>query len=146
MFGSLIADREIYRILSTDPAISDVVGDRIFALRVVPAGNALPAILFYPEQSAYDSGGTTTRSEHITGETLRYVVRVMDEGTSTGRIKAVAESQLAALAGLSVEAETGEQMTFAATGEFPLFSEQDGARTYRYLGTVYNVSVDGNGG
>ncbi|MDQ3540131.1 MAG: DUF3168 domain-containing protein, partial [Chloroflexota bacterium] len=83
MFGSLIVNREIYRILSTDAAIATVIGDRIFALRVVPPGNDLPAILFYPEQSTYDAGGTTTPANHITGETLRYVVRVMDSGSST---------------------------------------------------------------
>lgn len=145
MFGSVIANREIYRILAADPGISSVVGDRIFALRVVPSGKSLPAILFYPEQSTYDAGGTTTRAEHITGEELRYVVRVMDSGTSTTRIESVAMAQLAALAGLQIDAATGERVTFAANGEFPLFSEQVGDQTYRYLGTVYNVTID-NGG
>ncbi len=145
MFGSLVVNREIYRILSTDPAIATVVGDRIFALRVVPSGQALPAILFYPEQSTYDAGGTTTKAAHITGETLRYVVRVMDSGTGTSRIEGVAKAQLAALAGLNLDASTGEHLTFVANGEWPLFSEQSGDQTFRYLGTVYNVTVD-NGG
>jgi len=145
MFGSVIANREIYRILKADPAIAAVVGLRIFALRVVPSRKALPAILFYPESSTYDSGGTTTRAQHITGEMMRYVVRVLDEGESTTRIESVAAAQLAALAGLNLDTETGEHLTFAANGEFPLFSEQVGDQTYRYLGTVYNVTVD-NGG
>ncbi len=145
MFGSLIVNREIYRILSTDAAIATVIGDRIFALRVVPPGNALPAILFYPAQSTYDAGGTTTRADHITGETLRYVVRVMDSGTSTSRIASVAKAQLAALAGLTLTTASGEHLTFVAAGEFPLFSEQSGDQTYRYLGTIYNVTVDSGG-
>ncbi len=69
----------------------------------------------------------------------------MDSGTGTSRIEGVAHAQLAALAGLTLTTASGEHLTFVAAGEFPLFSEQSGDQTYRYLGTIYNVTVDSGG-
>lgn len=145
MFGSLIVNREIYRILSTNAAITAVVGDRIFSGRRIPQGKLLPALLYYPESSVFDSGGTTTRAEHITGETLRYVVRIQDRGTSTTSISAGAKAERAALAGLIMTAQSGESLTFTANGGFPLTDSYDGDQMYLDLGTIYNVTVDSGG-
>lgn len=145
MFGSRIVNRVIYETLSAAPALTAVVGNRIYRGVTYPQGTTFPAVLFYMEQSSYDAGGHTERAEHITAETMRFVVRCDDRGTSDTRIATAAQAQLDALAGLIVDTPDGEQVTFTAQGEVPITSYIDGDQTYQRLGTIYGVTVTQGG-
>ena len=140
MFASRIVNRLIYQTLAETPGVTDVVGTRIVRGVGYPMGTALPACLFYMEQSEYDAG-QLAGAEHIDGERMRFVVRFDDEGLSDAAIAGAAQAALEALAGLIVNTDDGEQVTFHATGEVPLTSYVDGDTFYQRLGTIYSVDV-----
>ena len=140
MFASRIVNRLIYETLAATSGVTDVVDDRIFRGGGYPAGTALPACLFYLEQSTYDSG-QLAGAEHINGERMRFVVRFDDVGHSDARIANAAEAALIALAGLVEDVDGGYQVTFHAQGEVPLTSYVDGDTFYQRLGTIYSVDV-----
>lgn len=140
MFYSRAVNALIYQTLAATPGLTDVVGTRIVRGVGYPAGITLPACLFFMEQSQYDSG-LGAHAEHIQGESMRYVVRIDDVGTSDSRIASAAEAQLTALAGLVTDHPDGTQITFHAMGEVPLTSYVDGDTFYQRLGTIYSVDV-----
>jgi hypothetical protein len=138
---SRVANRELYRALASAAAFTAVVGDRIHRGPGYPAGTALPACLFYLEQSTYDSG-QLPGAEHIDGSQMRYVVRLDDIGSSDARIAVAADAQLEAMAGLIVDTDDGYQVTFTAMGEVPLSGGYvDGDTFYQRLGDIYRVDV-----
>jgi len=145
MFGSRIVSRLIYDTLSNTPGLTDVVGNRIVRGVAYPQRTALPACLFYMEQSAYSGAVGTYQYDHILSEDMRFVVQIDDEGTSDTRIAPAAEAQLRALAGKVFDLDTGEQVTFAALGEVPMTSYNDGERFFQRLGTIYSVTVTRGG-
>lgn len=146
MFASRIVNRVLYDTFTQTVGLTAVVGNRIYRGVAYPQGTQLPALLFYMEQSTYDAGGTTTKAAHITGEQMRFVVRLDDIGTSDTRIAPAAQAQLDALAGAIIDTPDGDQLTFVAIGEVPLTSyvDNDGT-TYQRLGTIYRVDVTRGG-
>ena len=143
MLGSRIANRELFaRLSGWAPFTDEVPAERIQRGVRFRQGTVFPACLFYPEFSAYDSGGTAVPAEHITGEQLRYVVRVDGPGDSDAAIARAAEAQLEALAGYTVTTDDGYFLTFVASGEVPLTSYVDGDQPWQRLGTVYTVTID----
>lgn len=140
MFGSLIADQVIYETLVATPGLTDVVGTRVFGSDVAPQGAPAPVALFYMESSAYDAGGSTVQSEHITSEVMRYRVLIVDASTSNDRIAPAAQAQLDALAGLIVDRD-GKQITFRAQGEVPYPTRVEDGTFYQRLGTIYTVTI-----
>lgn len=146
MFGSRVVNRVIYETLSTTSALTAIVpAERIVRGVGYPQGITLPAVLFYMEQSSYDAGGHTERAEHITSESMRFVVRLDDKGTSDTRIAEAAQAQLDALAGAIIDTADGAQVTFQASGEVPITSYVDGEQFYQRLGTIYSVTVTRGG-
>lgn len=142
---SVVVDREITRVLSMTPGVTNVVGGAIVQGAGFPQGTTTPALRFAMESSAYDAGGHTERAEHITSATMRYVVEIHDTGTSKGRIIPAYMAQRAALAGLVLDTDDGFQLTFTAQGEVPLTSYIDGAQVYQRLGDYYTVTVTHGG-
>lgn len=144
-FGNLIVEPLLYSLFTGDTGISGTVGNSIHSLTYVPQGATVPALLYYQEHSRVDGPVTTNQVDHINGETMRYVVRIMDTGTSYNRIKEAARAQRRLLGGLIVTAPTGEQVTFTYLQNFsPNSSFQDG-QGYRHLGSIYSVDVTRGG-
>ena len=145
MFGSRIVKRVLYEQLSAIPAVTAVVGTRIHYGANHPQNTALPALLYYMEQADYGEGAITTESsEFLREENFRFVVRVDDTGNSDSRIAPVAEAEIAALHGLTVDTTHNGQnvmVTFAAIGEVPMSPYDDGGTRYQTLGTVYSVEL-----
>lgn len=142
MFGSRIVKRVIYEVLSADPDVTAVVGDRIHYGANHPQGTKLPALLYYVEMANYPEGPVTTaRGELLHAEDFRFVVRVDDAGTSDSRIAPAAEAQLKALQGLEYITDDGAQVLFAAVGEVPVAPYDEGGTRYQTLGTVYSVEL-----
>jgi hypothetical protein len=144
MFLSRGVNRIVYQTLMARPEFTAVVGDRLQRGHRFRQGTTFPAALFYMEQSAYDAGGADvpTLAEHIQGETMRFVVRVDDVGSSDQRIAPAAIAQLDALAGQSFTGPDGELVVFVALGEVPITSYYEGETEFQRLGTVYSVTVD----
>ena len=141
MHYSRVANRVLYQTLAGTAGFTAVVGNRIFRGLGYPAGTALPACLFYLEQSQYDAG-QLAGAEHIDGAQMRYVVRLDDVGTSDARIAAAADAQLTALAGLIVDTDDGYQVTFSAMGEVPMSGGYvEGDTFYQRMGDIYRVDV-----
>lgn len=146
MFGSKIVSTIIYEHLNDITVVTAVVGDRIVGLSAVPQGTTLPALLFYPEFSAYSGplGNRSSGAGDIDFEQMRFVVRIICKGTSTGPIDAAADAQLDHFDGLNLDVTvngTNYYLTFTAQGEVPLTSLLDGGTFYRQLGTIYGVEI-----
>ena len=145
MFGSRIVNKLLYGLLSGEASITGVVGNSIYPLAGAPQDAAYPVLLFYQESNSYDDPPVATRSEHISGQVFRFVVRLTDEGSSDEAILAAAEAQLGMLAGQIFDLDDGNQVTFVAAGEYPVNSSISGSRIYRHLGTVYSVTITSGG-
>ncbi len=146
MFGSKIVSTIMYEHLNGLTAVTAAVGDRIVGVSAVPQGTTLPALLFFPEFSSYDSpiGNRQGGAGEINFEQMRFVVRIICKGTSTGPIDAAADAQLDHFDGLNVDVTvngTSYYVTFTAQGEVPLTSLLDGGTFYRQLGTTYGVEI-----
>lgn len=140
-FFSRIVNRELYKALSATPALTNVVGNRIYRGHRFPSGTSFPACLYYMENSNYDTGLHNVQAEHITSGTYRFVVEVHGAGESDSVIAPAADGQFAKLAGTEIYTDDGYQLTFTAMGEIPLTSSWDGEQPYQRLGTIYHVDV-----
>jgi len=146
MFGSKIVSTIIYEHLSAVSAVTAAVGDRIIGLNIVPQGATLPALLYYPEFSAYSGplGNRQGGAGEINVEQMRFVIRMICKGMDTTPIDVPADAQLDHFDGLNVDVNvngTNYYVTFTAQGEVPLTSLLDGGTFYRQLGTVYGVEI-----
>ncbi len=141
-FGSEIVDAVLYTQLAGIAPVTAAVGPNILGRSAVVQGDTLPALLFYPESSAYDPpafGG-----DNIGMEQLRYVVRFVCTGTSTNPIRAAALAQRQHLNGTAFNTVVDTfnyQVTFDAQGAFPMTFIVDGGSSFRQLGTIYSVTV-----
>jgi len=150
MFGSKIVSTILYEHLSAITAVTDAMGDRIIGLNAVPQGTTLPAVIFYPEFSAYSGpmGNRVGGAGDINFEQMRFVIRLICKGMDTTPIDAAADAQLDHFDGLNVDVNVNGIMyyvTFTAQGEIPLTSLLDGGTFYRQLGTVYGVEITRGG-
>ncbi len=141
MFGTKIASRVIQAELLTLPEVIAIGTAKVVGLPVLPQGaGALPGLAFYPEFTAY-TGAMGSKTSY---ERLRFVIKAMCEGTSTGPIDAVALAQLAHFDGLTVDVTldgTNYQLTFSPNSEVLPTTVVDGDRFYRQLGTVYDIEL-----
>jgi hypothetical protein len=144
MFGSMIVATALEAVLNDTAAWTDVVGEHTYRGRVAPAGIRGPFGRFYLESSAYDAGQLAA-AEHITAESMRWVVAVDVKGPSNASILPAARAQLQALAGLVYITDDGYQLTFTAQGEVPMTEYLDGDQIYQRLGTIYSVTVTHGG-
>ena len=134
-FLSRIVNRELYTLLSS------VAVYPVYRGYQYPENTALPASLFYMEQSAWDTGGHTVPAEHLTAGQYRFVVRTDGEGSSDTVIAEEAQRLVDAVAGQIIDTADGYQVTFRATGETPVTSMYQGAQQYQRLGVIYEVTV-----
>ena len=136
-----VVNRLLYATLTSTAGFTAEVGDRIFRGLGYPPGTALPACLFYMEQSEYDAG-QLAGAEHVNGAQMRFVVRLDDVGTSNARILAAFRAQELALNGLVTTNDDGVQVTFTALGEVPMSGGYvEGDTVYQRQGTIYSVDV-----
>ncbi len=141
MFLSRVINEELYRVLSTTPGVTAVVGDRIYRGYQYPQDTPLPACLFYMEQASWDGAVHTVQAEHLNSGQYRFVVRLDDQSNSDNTIAPAAQAQLDALAGLQIYTDDGYQLTFTALSETPITSSYEGDTQYQQLGTIYQVFV-----
>lgn len=140
MIGSEVVNTLVYQRMSANTAVTDVVGDRMASIEIVPNGLGFPALLFHPSSSEYHSA----ISGQADSETIGYQVRVICKGTSTDPIWDAALAQLADLGGNTFRlAVNGDNyaVTFTATGETIPTTVYEGGTYYRILGTSYDVHV-----
>ena len=140
MIGSEVVATLVYQRMSANSAVTEVVGDRMASIEIVPAGMALPALLFHPSSSVYSGptyGGATS-------ETIGYQVKVICEGTSTDPIWDAALAQLADLGGQTFRITVNGDnysVSFNETGETIPTTVYEAGTYYRILGTAYDVQV-----
>ena len=145
MFASVAVADYLYDALGAISGITSVVPTtRMTGAMVVPQGVALPALMFHMVYSEYGGVVDSTPAQNVTSETLRFEVRIIDDGTSDSVIYPAAKAQFNALAGIQVtHTFDGASwfLAFSAVGEIPLTTLMDGANIYRQLGTIYTVDV-----
>lgn len=141
MFGSIYVGRFVSNLLLQEPVITNVVGDRIANIMVMPQGYTLPAILHYMESGSYDG---VTYGE-ITEQDIQYVVRIACEGESTVPILAAAEKIVETLNN-SIGSVDGYYINGHAVGEWPITTLIENGIIYRQLGTYFNFHVGVNYG
>lgn len=141
LFGTEVVSALLYRELSALPAVTAAVGTRIHGLMVAPTTYRVPFLLFHPEQSSYPT--EPIGSGEISSETMRFAVRLICGGESTGPIRAAAIAQLDHFLTAGpidyVWEDLPFQVTFTPLGEYPLTTLLDGADISRQLGTLYSV-------
>lgn len=145
MFASVAVSDYVYDTLSATPGVTNVIPNTQFSGAMVAAqGMALPAVLFHMTGSQYGGVMDSTPAANVNSETLRFEVRVIDDGTSDSTIYPVAKAAFAALSGVnaahSFDGDTWT-MTFTAVGEIPLTTLMDGSNLYRQLGVILSVDV-----
>jgi hypothetical protein len=144
MFASIIVDQIIYQRLDDAPAVTDLVGGNIYGLPRVPQTGDVPALLYYMESSRYGEFPVLPTSDDLNYETVRYVIKVACEGTSTVPIEEAAVEQQELFAGLTVGADyrgRHYELSFTILGEIPNTTVEDGEKIYRQLGNVYDIEV-----
>lgn len=143
MFGTIITIKQTATVLAGVTALQAVTGGRVVNDSAVPQGVDLPAGLFYTENAPYTSP-PIGRNRRLSGQTVRLIVRVIDDGKTFRHIEDAAEAQLAALDGKSFDVvyrSENYQLTFAAVEEYPLPLITVEGKSYRQLGTIYEVRV-----
>ncbi len=137
MFGSEIVSRFILEQLAIVRAAQGFTG-AAHGLPILPQAVPLPAMAFYPEYSVYEA------QTGLAYEGLRFAIKVMVAGTSTGSIRPMALAQLnhfdGRIANYTYEA-VNYQISFTANGELLPTTVVDAGTFYRQLGTIYNVDI-----
>lgn len=149
MFGSLIAARAIAAALKANATIAADLGGRVINNRRIPPDVALPALMFYVEDAPYAGVVGSAPGDQLTAQVCRFVVRVVDQGESFGRIYDAAEAQLGVLNGLDTAVTdhgADYQVLVNPAAEYPLTHVAEGDREYRQLGTIYTVEIYRIGG
>lgn len=145
MFASVAVSDYVYEVLSATPGVTNVVPNTQFSGAMVAAqGMALPVVIFHMTASQYGGVLDSTPAANVNSETIRFEVRVIDDGTSDSTIYPVAKAAFAALSGVNVSHSFDSatwNLTFTAVGEIPLTTLMDGANLYRQLGVILSVDV-----
>jgi hypothetical protein len=142
MFASVVAARILASVLTGVPEVIALTGARLLYDMVVPADIALPAGLFYFENPQYTT--PIGNGALPTGQTLRGVVRMIDDGESFLPLEDAAYAQFEALHGKRFDLEHRGHMwlvTVDAMQEYPLPTVTVRDQPYRQLGTIYSVNV-----
>lgn len=146
MFGTRIAKRFVYAVLSGEAAVAAVVGARLYPLRNVPQEGAYPAGFYYPEDAPY--AGPIVSSGLPDAQRVRMVVRFADGGYDDAAILPAAEAAFLALHGAEADID-GFHVTAAATGEWPLTDYVDAVEGAAVptveLGLILEVDVMSTG-
>lgn len=140
MFGWEIAAQVLYETLSGIPAITAVVGDRIYASSIVPAKARTPALIYSPMASGY----VGPISGQAAAETLRIQVRFVIEHTSTAPLADAPDAMYAALAGQMFQIDVaGAPYTvdFTEEGEAIPIDGYDSGTYYRIKGITFSVNI-----
>lgn len=140
MFGTEEAARIVTRELKALPAVTSVVGSRIYYLPVFPPDAAFPGCLLYPQYTEYD--GSIDSDGDPVFERVDMEVRFIAEGKSASPIRDAAKAQRAALANAQFdEVIDGHNwhVQFTPISEVALPALIEGTTYYRQLGTVYTI-------
>ncbi len=143
MFGTRIVAKQTAVVLAGVEPLQAVTDGRVVNDSAVPQGVSLPAGLFYTENAPYTSPAMG-RNRRLSGQTVRLIVRVIDDGKTFTEIEDAAEAQLAALHGKTFDVVyrgDNYQLSFEAIDEFPLPLITVEGRSYRQLGTIYEVRI-----
>lgn len=140
MFGSEVASEVIVSELLALPAVTAVVGNRIFGMMFAPDVSA-PWCLCYAESGIYE-GPFTGVANH---EQLRYCVKFTCEGMSVDPIWPAAEAAFQKFEQFekSNHASLGGtyQVSTIVTGEFPVTTVYERDKFYRQLGFYVQADV-----
>lgn len=143
MFGTRIVIKQTAVVLAGVTSLQTVTGGRVINDSAVPQGVRLPAGLFYTENAPYETP-PMGRNRRLSGQRVRLIVRVIDDGKTFTEIEDAAEAQLAALDGKTFDVVyRGENylLSFQAVEEFPLPLITVEGKSYRQLGTIYEVRI-----